>query len=419
MKSNIIPEAADQIKSSPSLIDHIAKYVVLQKLDKITHGTIQIIDNQQIHEFGNSKSCKLKAVISVRNPSFYSSVAFSGSVGAGESYFLGDWDCDNLTTLVQLLLINRSVVDDMDSGLSKITAPLNQIYHWLNRNSRRGSKRNISAHYDIGNDLFSLMLDNSMMYSSAIFADSSSSLEQASYNKLDTICKKLELTADDHLLEIGTGWGGMAIHAAKHYGCMVTTTTISEQQYEYTLQRIKDEGLENRITLLLKDYRDLQGSYDKLVSIEMIEAVGLNNLNTYFSKCSELLAHNGLMCIQAITMSDQRYNQASKEVDFIQKYIFPGGSLPSITAMSESIMKSGDMRIFKLDDIGLHYALTLRHWRERFFHNESKIRSLGYNDAFIRLWEFYLCYCEGGFLERSISTVQLLISKDGYRDRLL
>ncbi len=423
MKSNIISESESQVRSTPlrsstRLLDNFAKYAVLQKLDKITKGTIQIIDNNQIHEFGNTDKCNLKAVITVRSSSFYSSVTFAGSVGAGESYFLGDWDCDNLTNLVQLLLINRHVIDDMDSGLSKITAPLNQVFHWLNRNSRSGSKRNISAHYDIGNDLFSLMLDKSMMYSSAIFTGKECSLEQASFNKLDTICKKLDLTPDDHLLEIGTGWGGMAIHAAKYYGCKVTTTTISQQQYDFARERILEESLEDQITLLLQDYRDLDGSYDKLVSIEMIEAVGLNNLNTYFKKCSSLLNENGLMCIQAITMADQRYKQARKEVDFIQKYIFPGGSLPSITAMSESITSSTDMRIINLQDIGMHYAKTLRHWRERFFHNESRIRSLGYSDTFIRLWEFYLCYCEGGFLERSISTVHLVMAKNKYRQKL-
>jgi cyclopropane-fatty-acyl-phospholipid synthase len=258
------------------------------------------------------------------------------------------------------------------------------------------------------------MLDKNMMYSSAIYANSEDTLEQAAVYKLDSICRKLELNENDHLLEIGTGWGGMAIHAAKYYGCRVTTTTISREQYNYTRQRIRKENLENRITLLLEDYRDLDGQYDKLVSIEMIEAVGLNNLGQYFEKCSGLLKPDGLMCLQAITIEDQRYEQARREVDFIQKYIFPGGSLPSITAMSRAIMKYTDMKIFDLEDIGLHYARTLRDWRERFFRHENQIRRLGYNEQFIRLWEYYLCYCEAGFLQRSISTVHILLTKPEY-----
>lgn len=411
MKSSIIPASQNQFRETPRLVDNLARNAVLNKLSKINKGHIQIIDNDQIHEFGSHDLYPLKAVITVRKPSFYSAIAFGGSVGAGESYFMEEWDCDNLTNLVRILLVNYQVIEDMDSSLSNLMAPINQLLHWLNRNSRRGSRRNISAHYDIGNDLFELMLDKSMMYSSAIYTDDKCSLEQASFNKLDRICRKLELSEDDHLLEIGTGWGGMAIHAARHYGCRVTTTTISQEQYDYALQRIQDEELGDHITLLLEDYRDLQGQYDKLVSIEMIEAVGLDNLGTYFKKCSSLLKDDGLMCIQAITIADQRYEQAKREVDFIQKYIFPGGSLPSVTAMSNAIMKNTNMRIFHLEDIGPHYARTLRDWRERFFQQESQIRKLGYNDTFIRLWEFYLCYCEGGFLERSISTVHLLVTK--------
>lgn len=411
MKTNIIPASQTQLRETPRLLDQIAKRAVLSKLDKITRGQIQIIDNNQIHEFGDAELNPLKVIVTVRNPSFYSSIAFGGSVGAGEAYFQGDWDCDNLTHLVRLLLINREVLDNMDSGLSKLQALINQFFHWLNRNTRRGSRRNIAAHYDIGNDLFSLMLDKSMMYSAAIYSDDACTLEQASFNKLDRICKKLELKAGDHVLEIGTGWGGFALHAAKYYGCHVTTTTISQEQYKFAQQRIESEGLTDKVQLLLRDYRDLDNQYDKIVSIEMIEAVGLDNLGTYFKKCSDLLKPDGMMCLQAITIADQRYEQAKREVDYIQKYIFPGGSLPSITAMAGAINRNTDMRIFHLEDIGPHYARTLKDWRERFFKHETQIRKLGYNDAFIRLWEFYLCYCEGGFMERSIGTVHLLLTK--------
>ncbi|TNF37318.1 MAG: class I SAM-dependent methyltransferase [Gammaproteobacteria bacterium] len=411
MKPNIIPASQNSLRETPRLLDQLARRAVLGKLDKMTHGQLQIIDQDCIHEFGNAEHNSLKAVITVRSPAFYSAVAFGGSVGAGEAYFQGDWDCDNLTSLVRLLLLNRHVLDNMDEGLSRISAPVNQFFHWLHRNTRKGSRRNIAAHYDIGNDMFKLMLDNTMMYSSAIYTDESCTLEQASINKLDRICQKLQLNEHDHVLEIGTGWGGFALHAARHYGCRVTTTTLSREQFAYARQRIQEEGLQDKITLLMQDYRDLSGQYDKLVSIEMIEAVGLNNLGTYFNQCSRLLKANGMMCLQAITIADQRYEQARREVDFIQKYIFPGGSLPSVTAMSQAIMKYTDMRLFHMEDIGPHYARTLRDWRERFFQHEQQIRALGYNDVFIRLWEFYLCYCEGGFLERAIGTVQLLLTK--------
>lgn len=414
MKGSIIPALQSNLRPATRLIDNLAKRMLLGRLEKINRGLLQIIDDGNVYEFGDTNRASIKAVITVRSPGFYSAAAFGGSVGAGESYFLGEWDCDNLTRLVRMFLINRDVVDSMDSGFRNLRAPLNKLIHWFNRNTRSGSRQNISAHYDIGNELFELMLDDNMMYSSAIYKNREDTLEQAAVNKLDSLCRKLELNENDHLLEIGSGWGGMAIHAAKHYRCRVTTTTISREQYNYTRKRIREEGLEHRITLLLEDYRDLDGQYDKLVSIEMIEAVGLNNLGRYFEKCSALLKPDGLMCLQAITIEDQRYEQAKREVDFIQKYIFPGGSLPSITAMAQAIMKNSDMKIFDLEDIGMHYAKTLQDWRERFFQHENQVRKLGYNEQFIRLWEYYLCYCEAGFLQRSISTVHILLTKPGY-----
>jgi len=415
MKSNIVTSIQNQIKTKPRLLNQMAKRIVLSKLENMNTGLLQIVDDGHIFQFGDPDLSDLKSTITVRDASFYSSLAFGGSVGVGEAYVRGDWDCNDLTTLVRLFLINREVVDDVDKGSSSISSILNKCFHWLNKNTRTGSRRNISAHYDIGNDLFELMLDKTMMYSSAVYADSESSLEEASVNKMQRLCEKLELSEQDHLLEIGTGWGGLAIYAASHYGCRVTTTTISKQQYEYAQQLIKQKGLQDRVTLLLEDYRDLQGQYDKLVSVEMIEAVGLEHLDVYFEKCSSLLKPQGLMCLQAITIQDQRYEQAKNEVDFIQKYIFPGGSLPSITAISQSLTKATDMSIYNVEDIGRHYARTLRDWRERFFQYENKVKNLGYDEYFIRLWEFYLCYCEGGFMERSISTVQAVISKPSYR----
>lgn len=414
MKANIIPASQIHSKDSSRLIDQIAKRIVLEKLTHMSYGFLRIVDSDQMHEFGSLKNDELKAVITVRNPGFYSAVAFDGSVGAGEAYFLGDWDCDNLTHLIRLLIINRDVIETMDSGFSRLKAAVNKILHWANRNTCKGSLRNIAAHYDIGNDLFKLMLDPGMMYSSAIYSNKQTTLEQAARYKLEHICQKLHLSESDHLLEIGTGWGTMSIHAAKNYGCHVTTTTISKEQFLYTQKRIKEEKLEDKITLLFKDYRNLSGKYDKLVSIEMIEAVGLNNLGRYFSQCSKLVKASGIICIQAITIAEERYEKAKKEVDFIQKYIFPGGSLPSLTAMSKAIKHTTDMSIDDIEDIGLHYARTLHDWRERFFQNESRIRKLGYSDTFVRLWEFYLCYCEGGFRQRSISTVQLTLTKTDF-----
>lgn len=277
------------------------------------------------------------------------------------------------------------------------------------------SRANIAAHYDLGNAMFETFLDPTMMYSSAVFPRPEASLEEASRHKLDRICQQLELKPSDHLLEIGTGWGGMAIHAAKHYGCRVTTTTISKEQFEYAQARVAAEGLQDRVILLLEDYRDLTGEYDKLVSIEMIEAVGHTYYDSYFRQCARLLKPQGLMLLQAITMADQRYELARKRVDFIQKYIFPGGALPSVTAILDKLTGKTDLRLINLDDITPHYAETLKRWRQNFLAARARLHELGYDEAFVRLWDFYFCYCEDGFRERAIGTVHMLLAKPGYR----
>jgi cyclopropane-fatty-acyl-phospholipid synthase len=290
-----------------------------------------------------------------------------------------------------------------------------KLAHRFNRNTHDGSRKNISAHYDLGNDFFRLFLDPTMMYSSALFAGQRATLEDASIAKLDEICRQLELEADDHLLEIGTGWGGMAIHAARNYGCRVTTTTISREQFEHATAMVAEAGLQDRVTVLCEDYRHLEGRYDKLVSIEMIEAVGHQFYSNYFSCCSQLLKPGGKMVIQAITMSDQRYLQARDNVDFIKRYIFQGGCLPSIAVISDHLARDTDMQMVHLRDITPDYALTLAHWRERFMERLEDVREMGFDDQFIRMWEFYLAYCEGGFRERIISTVQLAFAKPAYR----
>jgi len=337
--------------------------------------------------------------------------AFGGSIGAGEAYMQGYWTTNDLTDLVRLLVLNREVLDGMETGLARLTVPAQKVLHWLNRNTQEGSRRNIAAHYDLGNDFFKLFLDETMMYSSAIFERPNMSLHEAQVARLAHICRKLDLKPTDHLLEIGTGWGGLALHAAKHFGCRITTTTISREQHALAVERIQATGLSDRITVLLSDYRDLTGQYDKLVSIEMIEAVGHQFFDTYFSKCGALLKPDGMMLLQAITIADQRYEQAKRSVDFIQRYIFPGSCIPSVAAMTDSIARASDLRLFHLEDIGPHYATTLRKWRENFFANIAAVRALGYPESFIRMWEFYLCYCEGGFTERVIGDVHMLLVK--------
>ena len=318
---------------------------------------------------------------------------------------------DDLTALMRILLQNRDVLDGMETGLARLAAPLQKALHWAARNTRSGSRRNIEAHYDLGNSFFKLFLDPTMMYSSAIFERADMTLEQASIAKLDRICRKLDLKPGDRVMEIGTGWGGFAIHAARHYGCHVTTTTISPAQHQLAQQRVAAAGLNERIALLQTDYRDLSGQYDKLVSIEMIEAVGYQYYNAYFRKCSELLKPEGLMLLQAITIADQRYEAAKKSVDFIQRYIFPGSCIPSIAAISDALARVTDMRLYHLEDIGPHYATTLRRWYDNCEAKVDQIRALGYPESFRRMWAFYLCYCEAGFMERVIGDVHMLLVK--------
>lgn len=420
MSTTIIPKPTlSKKQNQTSWLDKLAKNGVLKRLQNINQGLLTISDNGETYVFGKGTTSNVKPVeITVINSQFYSAIAFGGSVAAGESYVKGDWQCSDLTGLVRLLLINRDILDGMDSSLSRLQTPLFKLLHWLNRNTKEGSRRNISAHYDLGNAMFELFLDKNMMYSSAIYPQADSSLEEAADYKLHCICEKLQLREDDRVIEIGTGWGGFALYAATHYGCHVTTTTISKEQYELACKRVAEAGLQDKVTILLSDYRDLNGQFDKLVSIEMIEAIGHQYINTYFNKCSELLKPDGLMLIQAITIADQRYKQALKEVDFIKRYIFPGCFIPSNTAMQTAVTESTDMRLIDLHDIGPHYAKTLHDWRVRFFENIDAVKALGYSQEFIRLWEFYLCYCEGGFEERAISDVQLLLAKPDNRINL-
>lgn len=392
----------------------LLKRGLLRQLAHLRHGQLTLVEAGERQLFGQPDA-HLRAEIQVHDEAFWPMVAGNGSIGAGEAYMQGYWSSPDLTAVIRLFVVNLDVLDGLEGGLARLGRPLLHGLHWLNRNTRRGSRKNIAAHYDLGNALFEQLLDSTMMYSAAMFRSAEDSLEQAQLYKLQRICEKLDLQPDDHLLEIGTGWGSMALYAASHYGCRVTTTTLSREQYEYTRQRIEAQGLQDRITLLLQDYRDLEGQYDKLVSIEMIEAVGHRYLPTYFRQCARLLKDDGLMLLQSITIRDQRYEQAKGSVDFIQRYIFPGGALPSLQVLLENVGRDTDLNLHHMEDFGLHYARTLRLWHDNLRRARHSLEQLGYDEQFYRLWEFYLCYCEGGFLERSIGAAQLLLAKPAAR----
>ncbi|WP_137974073.1 cyclopropane-fatty-acyl-phospholipid synthase family protein [Pseudomonas sp. F(2018)] len=415
MKSPDLISAKSTVRSSNGLGAGLLRRLVLRQLGQLRHGRLSVLENGERLEFGRD-GANLHAEIEVLDPALWALVAGNGSIGSGEAYIHGYWSSPDLTAVIRLFVANLDVLDGMERGLALLFGrPLMQGLHWLNRNTRAGSRRNIAAHYDLGNQLFEQMLDPTMMYSAAMFESADDSLEQAQLNKLERICQKLALRPEDHLLEIGTGWGSMAIYAATHYGCRVTTTTLSREQYDYTRQRIEQQGLQQRVTLLLQDYRDLEGQYDKLVSIEMVEAVGHRYLPDYFRQCSRLLKADGLMLLQSITIRDQRYEQACRSVDFIQRYIFPGGALPSVHKLLQVVTAETDMNLHHMEDFGLHYARTLRLWHDNLRRARHQLEQLGYDEYFYRLWEFYLCYCEGGFLERSIGTAQLLLAKEAAR----
>ncbi len=393
-----------------------AKPLLLRVMGKLENGSLTVHDGLESYRFGNSDDpTQPHAEVHVHDAAVYRQILTGGTIAAGETYIHGAWSSPDILAVTRLFSANMATMESMESGQSALVRLGLKLAHRFNRNTRDGSRKNISAHYDLGNDFFRLFLDPTMMYSSALFAGDNHTLEEASVAKLDEICRQLELQEGDHLLEIGTGWGGMAIHAAHHFGCRVTTTTISKEQFEYATAMVAQAGLQDRVTVLCEDYRNLEGSYDKLVSIEMIEAVGHEFYSNYFRCCSQLLKPGGRMVIQAITMSDQRYRQARDNVDFIKRYIFPGGCLPSIAVISDHLARDTDMQMVHLRDITPDYALTLAHWRRRFMDRLEEVRAMGFDEQFIRMWEFYLAYCEGGFRERIISTVQLAFAKPGYR----
>lgn len=391
-----------------------AKALFLKLLAKLDYGYLTLQDPEAFYTFGNPHH-SLQAHINVHDLQGYARILWGGgTIAAGETYIEGLWDTPDLTKVIRVLVRNQQLLDQLDHGFSWFSQIGHRVAHALRPNSKAGSKKNILAHYDLGNQFYKLFLDETMLYSSAVFPSPNSSLHEAQLNKLHLICERLELKSGDTLLEIGTGWGALAVYAAKHYQVKVTTTTISDAQYAYVQKLIKDQGLEQQITLLKKDYRELSGQYDKLVSIEMIEAVGHQHLPQFFKQCNRLLKPHGRLFLQAITISDQRYERYRKQADFIQRYIFPGGFLPSITVMSQHLTQFTDMKISGLQDIGLDYALTLKHWSQGLQAEQDKLAGLGLDHQFYRLWQFYLHYCAGGFQERLISTVHLTADKPLY-----
>ena len=396
-------EVLSSTRSKPaSWLNRACRRLVLRRLSSLKNGQICLEDQHERFVLGENSPDALRATISVKNPRFYRRLVTGRDLGLADAYLAGDFDCDDLTILFRIFCRNLDWHHTFGKTLELATRTAARFGYWLARNMRSGSRRNIGAHYDLGNEFFELFLDPSMMYSSAIFDDTTMSLADAQTARLDEICRRVQLKASDHLLEIGTGWGGFALHAAKNFGCRVTTTTISENQFRYAQQRIAAAGLSDRVTVLQQDYRDLTGTYDKLVSLEMIEAVGPQYYDQYFSKCAGLLDANGRMLLQAIVMPEQRYSQYLKSVDFIQKYIFPGGCLPSVTAMQNSMTRNSMLRLLSMDDFAEGYARTLREWRRSFLERQEDVRQLGYSERFIRMWDYYLTYCEGAFEERAV-----------------
>lgn len=413
---NETAQALPMTSGSYSALDGWLRARVLSRLDALQGRGLCVVDALGATVAGVSE-CGLPPLgIHVHDPAFYRLIALNGSVGAAEAYIAGHWSCGDLVGLVQLLVRNRNLLDGMETGLARLGGTLLRAWHLLRRNTHQGSRRNIAAHYDLGNEFFRLFLSDDLMYSSALFASDEDTLDAASTRKLDRICEKLRLNPGDRVIEIGAGWGGFALHAAARYGCHVTTTTISREQFALANERISSAGLQDRVTVLNQDYRDLTGQYDKLVSIEMIEAIGPQYLDSYFAQLGTLLTHEGLALVQAITIEDHRYEQALHTVDFIKRHVFPGSFIPSIAAMLAAKTRSSDLALLHLEDFGDSYARTLHAWRERFFARLPEVRAQGFDERFIRLWEFYLAYCEGGFRERSIGVVQLLFAKPGNRD---
>ncbi len=417
MSESIVPSEAQPLETvNAGPLDATARRILHGTLKRLRYGKLNVVEAGETLSYGRlEESFPLEASITVHHPRCFGCLVFGGSVGAGEAYMAGYWTADDLTKVVRILTRNQDLLQALEGRFTFVSTPINRLLHRLHRNTMKGSLRNIHAHYDLGNDFYSLFLDKSMTYSCNVFETPESTLEEAASSKYERICQKLRLGPEHRVIEIGTGWGGFAIHAASRYGCHVTTTTISREQHALARAKVAEHGLEDRVEVLFKDYRDLTGTYDKLVSIEMIEAVGYEHFDQFFRKCGSLLKEEGQMALQAIVIADRYFESSKRSVDFIKKYIFPGGCLPSVAAICSSTSRVTDLQLVHLEDITPHYAITLRKWRERFTDKLERVRSLGYSDTFIRMWEYYLCLCEGAFAERHIGDVQMILARPAAR----
>lgn len=393
----------------------LARRLLTSLLGHLQHGQLTVTEGPGVQEFGVGHNGGTRASLVVHDQSAWRSVLTRGGIGLGEAYFEGRWDSEDPVAVLRLLTLNLDRVNRVAAPLTALRRALSGPSSWLRRQSRAVDRRNVGAHYDLGNEFFELFLDPTMAYSCAVFETPASSLREASTAKFDRICRQLDLGPDDHVLEIGGGWGGFAIHAATRYGCRVTTTTISAHQYDYAARLVADAGLTDRVTVLSQDYRDLSGQYSHLVSIEMIEAVDWRDLGTFFARCDRLLRPGGRMALQCIVIADREYERYKTGTDFIRRYIFPGGNLPSVTSLARTLTRSSDLRVTGLEDIGQQYARTLREWRRNLRAQWAEARRLGYTEKFLRMWDFYFAYCEAGFLERRISDIQVVLARPEWR----
>jgi cyclopropane-fatty-acyl-phospholipid synthase len=393
--------------------DALARAGVGTVLGRLRNGRIDVVEGARERSFGTADA-ELRATVTINDPAAWRD-PLHGSVGLGEGYVAGRWETDDLVALIRIAARELQGMDGVRHAVTRPRGVWHRLRGLVPENTRTGARRNISAHYDLGNDLFAAFLDERMMYSCAYFPEAGASLEQAQVAKLDRICDRLRLGPENHLLEIGTGWGGLAIHAARRSGCRVTTTTISREQHELATRRVRDAGLQDQVTVLLQDYRDLEGRYDRLVSVEMIEAVGWQYFDDFFRRCDELLSDDGLMLLQAITIDDRIYELEKASRSFANTHVFPGGCLPSEGLITECLERVTSMKQVWRDDITAHYPPTLAEWRERFFAAWERLRDHGYDERFRRLWDFYLSSSEAGFRERRIGDVQALFAKPGAR----
>jgi cyclopropane-fatty-acyl-phospholipid synthase len=395
-------------------LERWARSLVRARLERLRRGRLTLVEAGEARSFGNP-GAELRATVFVHSPSFYRSLVARGALGGAEAYMDGAWRADDLVAVVRILALERDVLAGIDGLGARLVRPALRLLHALRRNTREGSRRNIAAHYDLGNEFFELFLDPTLTYSCGVFERPGASMEEASIAKYERVCRKLGLRPGDRVLEIGTGWGGFALHAAGRHGARVTTATLSRRQLERARERVASAGLGDLVEVRFEDYRDLGGRFDHLVSIEMIEAVGHRNYDAYFRACSERLQPDGAMLLQAITVRDRDFEASTRSVDFIKRYVFPGGQCASVGAVCDSVARVTDLRLTHLEDFSAHYAETLRRWRERMLENLDAMRALGLSERFLRMWEFYLCYCEGAFREREIGVVQMLLEKPDSR----